>query len=134
MTIKDFFKQNWKIITGITILIVLFIISFTILIHSNSILKFKEKLAKEEVDSLHKNNQLLIHELQINRDSIQIFHNLALNADSRDTIYVNQIKYLKTKTNNEISNFNTLSTDSQQREFSNLISEYSKTRFNKDSI
>ncbi len=125
-------KSNWKIITGIGVLLIFLIISYTILINSNSTLKFKEKLAKEEIDSLHKENKNLLKELKLTKDSIQIFHDLAILHENKDTIYLKQIKYLQNKTNEEITHYNSLPIDSQYRIFTELAEEYIKTGFNPD--
>ena len=66
---------------------------------------------------LHKENEILLKELTLNRDSIQLLHKLAIENNNRDTIYINQIKWLKNRTNEEISHFNNLSLDSQYAVF-----------------
>lgn len=105
-----------------------------VLLFTNSSSSKSEKQAKQEVKELHKENESLLKDLKSTKDSIEVLHNLAIKNNNRDTIYINQIKYINIKTNEEISHFNSLSTDAQYSEFSNLISEYSKTRFNKDSL
>lgn len=105
-----------------------------VLLFTNSSSSKSEKQAKQEVKELHKENESLLKHLKSTKDSIEVLHNLAIENNNRDTIYINQIKYINIKTNEEISHFNSLSTEAQYKQFSNLISEYSKTRFNKDSL
>ena len=131
--LKDFFiKYKNYIIAAIVLLIFLFTILF--FISGSSPFRGYEKQSKKEIEQLHKENKLLLNLLQTTRDSIEILHKAAIENNSKDTIYINQIKYLNKKTNEEISQFNSLSPDSQYRKFSNLVSEYSKTRFDKDSL
>lgn len=115
-------------------LVVLLLFLSGVLLFTNSSSSKSEKQAKQEVKELHKENESLLKDLKSTKDSIEVLHNLAIKNNNRDTIYINQIKYINIKTNEEISHFNSLSTDAQYSEFSNLISEYSKTRFNKDSL
>lgn len=133
MLVKDFFtKYKNYFIAAIVLLIFLFTILF--LLSDYSPIRNAEKRAKEELTQLHKDNEILLKELTLNRDSIQLLHKLAIENNNRDTIYINQIKWLKSKTNEEISHFNSLPTDAQYSKFSSLVSEYSKTRFDKDSL
>lgn len=124
--IVEYLKHYWYI-PVIAILLALLLIGGNI--KSNN-----EKYFKQEVDSLHKENNKLKNTLIEIRDSIEILHNLALQEKLKDTIYINKIEYLKQKTNEEISHFNTLSADSQYIIFSSLITEYSKTGFSKDTL
>lgn len=112
MLVKDFFtKYKNYFIAAIVLLIFLFTILF--LLSDYSPIRNAEKRAKEELTQLHKDNEILLKELTLNKDSIQLLHKLAIENNNRDTVYINQIKWLKTKTNEEISNFNNLSLDSQ---------------------
>lgn len=112
MLVKDFFtKYKNYFIAAIVLLIFLFTILF--LLSDYSPIRNSEKRAKEELTQLHKDNEILLKELTLNKDSIQLLHKLAIENNNRDTVYINQIKWLKTKTNEEISNFNNLSLDSQ---------------------
>ena len=116
MLVKDFFtKYKNYFIAAIVLLIFLFTILF--LLSDYSPLRNAEKRAKEELKQLHKDNEILLKELTLNKDSIQLLHKLAIENNNRDTVYINQIKWLKTKTNEEISNFNNLSLDSQYAVF-----------------
>ena len=116
MLVKDFFtKYKNYFIAAIVLLIFLFTILF--LLSDYSPIRNAEKRAKEELKQLHKDNEILLKELTLNKDSIQLLHKLAIENNNRDTVYINQIKWLKTKTNEEISNFNNLSLDSQYAVF-----------------
>ena len=128
---KEFLKTNWKYIVLIVLLIASFIAG-AILFSNNSNLRNSEKASKIELKALHTHNKELEKEIKLNRDSIQIFHDLAIFHKNKDTVYLNQIKYLQIKTNEEISHFNSLELDSQYIVFSNLIEEYSRTGFNTD--
>lgn len=112
MLFKEFFtKYKNYFIAALVLLLFLFAILF--LLSDNSPIRNAEKQAKKELKELHKENEILLKELTLNRDSIQLLHKLAIENNNRDTIYINQIKWLKNRTNEEISHFNNLSLDSQ---------------------
>ena len=116
MLFKEFFtKYKNYFIAALVLLIFLFAILF--LLSDNSPIRNAEKQAKKELKELHKENEILLKELTLNRDSIQLLHKLAIENNNRDTIYINQIKWLKNRTNEEISHFNNLSLDSQYAVF-----------------
>jgi hypothetical protein len=113
---KEFFtKYKNYFIAALVLLLFLFAILF--LLSDNSPIRNAEKQAKKELTQLHKENEILLKELTLNRDSIQLLHKLAIENNNRDTIYINQIKWLKNRTNEEISHFNNLSLDSQYAVF-----------------
>jgi hypothetical protein len=113
---KEFFtKYKNYFIAALVLLLFLFAILF--LLSDNSPIRNAEKQAKKELKELHKENEILLKELTLNRDSIQLLHKLAIENNNRDTIYINQIKWLKNRTNEEISHFNNLSLDSQYAVF-----------------
>jgi len=124
--IVELFKEYWYY-SVIALLL-------AILLVGGSIKSTNEKNTKKEIEFLHKENKKLQNTLVEIRDSIDILHKAALEAKYQDTIYIDKIEWLKTKTNEEISHFNTLNPDSQYIVFSDLLTEYSKTRFNQDSI
>ena len=109
--------KKWWYIPVIVILLLIILIGGGV---NNSV----EKQNKKEIEVLHKENKKLQSSLIEIRDSIEILHKAALEAKYRDTIYINRIEYLKIKTNEEISHFNTLSIDSQYFIFSKYIEEY----------
>lgn len=116
MLFKEFFtKYKNYFIAALVLLLFLFAILF--LLSDNSPIRNAEKQAKKELKELHKENEILLKELTLNRDSIQLLHKLAIENNNRDTIYINQIKWLKNRTNEEISHFNNLSLDSQYAVF-----------------
>lgn len=132
MQFKEFVSTYKTHILVALVMLLLFLSG--VLLFTNSSSSKSEKQAKQEVKELHKENESLLKHLKSTKDSIEVLHNLAIENNNRDTIYINQIKYINIKTNEEISHFNSLSTEAQYKQFSNLISEYSKTRFNKDSL
>lgn len=116
MLFKEFFtKYKNYFIAALVLLLFLFAILF--LLSDNSPIRNAEKQAKKELKELHKENEILLKELTLNRDSIQLLHKLAIENNNRDTVYINQIKWLKNRTNEEISHFNNLSLDSQYAVF-----------------
>jgi len=124
--IVELFKEYWYYPVIALLLAILLI--------GGSIKSTNEKNTKKEIEFLHKENKKLQNTLVEIRDSIDILHKAALEAKYQDTIYIDKIEWLKTKTNEEISHFNTLNPDSQYLIFSEYISEYSKDRFNQDSL
>lgn len=124
--IVELFKEYWYY-SVIALLL-------AILLVGGSIKSTNEKNTKKEIEFLHKENKKLQNTLVEIRDSIDILHKAALEAKYQDTIYIDKIEWLKTKTNEEISHFNTLNPDSQYLIFSEYISEYSKDRFDQDSL
>lgn len=126
--VKEFLFK-YKTYIALTLLLAIFFLGATFLFYSNDELRRNEKAAKIELKALHKYNKDLEKELKLNRDSIQILHDLAVFYNSKDTVYINQIKYLKTKTNEEITNLHKLPIDSQYSVFSTLLEQYSETRF-----
>lgn len=126
--VKEFFSK-YGIYILLVVLTAIFFLTIAILFHNNNNLRRNEKAAKIEIKALHKYNKDLEKEIKLNRDSVKIYHDLALFYNSKDTIYINQIKYLKTKTNEEISHLHKLPIDSQYSVFSALLEQYSETRF-----
>lgn len=125
-------KYKWWFIG---VLIVIFIAGLIpLFINNNPFIRDNEKATKVLLDSLHKENKLLIKQLQINKDSIQILHEAALVSIARDTIYVNQIKWLKDKTNEEVQSVYNNSVDSNLRLHTKLSEEFIRGLSGKDSL
>ena len=131
--VKEFIIKYRNVI-GIIILLTIFFIGLSILFFDNNGLRRIEKQTKTEIEQLHKENKSLLKDKQILLDSVKILHDLAINTNNQDTIYINQIKVIKTKTNEEFNHLHTLNRDSTYILFSDLLSEYSKNRFSKDSF
>lgn len=127
--IKDFLKKYWFYI-AIVVLFLLLITGVVLLINSNSNTKDSENLIK----SLSKENKILLKDKEQLIDSMEYFHLQALIQNSKDTIYINKISYLKTKTNEEINSVYNLPPDSQYHLFTKLSEEFITGLNNTDSL
>lgn len=123
------FIKKYKTVIGVAALLLIFFLALSFLINDNSQYRRNEKANKIEIKALHEHNKELEKELKLAQDSAKIYHDLALFYNSKDTVYIKQIKYLQNKTNEEISHYNSLPFDSQYSIFSNLAEEYIKTGF-----
>lgn len=125
-----FIKDN-KEILAIVFLLALFFIVIANLTTCNNPLKGLEKGGEKLIDSLNKVNVELTEEAKLLSDSIVVLHNAAIHQNNIDTIYINHIKYLKTKTNEDLSKIDTNTPDSNIALYGNLSEEYISTGFNK---
>lgn len=128
------FLNKYKIYILLIVIIISLIISAGFLFQSSYNIRKQEKEGKILIDSLHKDNKSLIKELQLNKDSILILHNLAISTNNQDTVYVNKIKYLKNQTNEEVNSVYNNSVDSNLRLHAKLSTEFISGLSGKDSI
>lgn len=117
-------SNNYK-----SILAILFILILFFLWDSNNTKKNNEK-----VDNLLKQNEAILKEIQVGRDSMISAINEARNTLQKDSIYKIEIRNIENKTYEEISNFNSLPVDGQIIVFQQLADEYISTGFNQDSL
>tara|TARA_R110000868_G_scaffold1729_5_gene13925 strand:+ start:20911 stop:21306 length:396 start_codon:yes stop_codon:yes gene_type:complete len=130
LKIKEFITAN----KGIIAIILLLSLFFTVITHlttCNNPLRGLGKDGEKFIDSLNKVNIELQEEKQLLSDSILVLHNAAINQNNKDTIFVNHIRYYKTKTNEEVNSIPTLSADSNARLNSDLADDF---RQYKDSL
>src|SRR6187402_2076044 len=127
------FLEKYKIYIIVALIVIILVIAGIFLFRNSNIRK-KEKEAKVLIDSLHKYNSFLLKEKEELRDSIQIFHNQAIATIFKDTIYINQIKYLKTKTNEEANSVYNNSIDSNLKLHAKLSSEFISGLSGTDSL
>lgn len=129
----DFLKKYKTaiLLIGATVFII-FLLSLFISSPYSALFKRHQTEDKKVIDNLNKENKILQLERKELRDSINILHNLAIQTKEKDTIYQNQIKYIKTKQDEEITHIRNLTLDSQYIVFSSYIEEYSKTGFNQN--
>jgi len=120
----NFLSNNYK-----SILAILFILILFFLWDSNNTKKNNEK-----VDNLLKQNEAILKEIQVGRDSMISAINEARNTLQKDSIYKIEIRNIENKTYEEISNFNSLPVDGQIIIFQQLADEYISTGFNQDSL
>lgn len=120
----NFLHNNYK-----SILAILFILILFFLWDSNNTKKNNEK-----VDNLLKQNETILKEIQVGRDSMISAINEARNTLQKDSIYKIEIKNIENKLYEEISNFNSLPVDGQIIVFQQLADEYISTGFNQDSL
>jgi len=120
----NFLSNNYK-----SILAILFILILFFLWDSNNTKKNNEK-----VDNLLKQNEAILKEIQVGRDSMISAINEARNTLQKDSIYKIEIKKIENKLYEEISNFNSLPVDGQIIVFQQLADEYISTGFNQDSL
>ena len=97
----------------------------------NSTLRGLDKGGEKLIDSLNKVNIELIEEKKLLSDSILVLHNAAINQNNKDTVFINHIRYLKNKTNEDLSKIDTNTPDSNIALYGNLSEEYISTGFNK---
>jgi predicted small secreted protein len=128
-----FLKDNKEVI-AIILLLALFFTVIANLTTCNNPLRGLGKDGEKFIDSLNKVDIKLLEANKKLSDSIIVLHNAAINQNNKDTIYVNKIKYYKTKTNEEVNSIPTLSPDSVSSKFSTLAEEFISTRFSEDTL
>ena len=130
LKIKEFITLNKEVISIILLLTIFFTVIAN-LTTCNNPLRGLEKDGEKFIDSLNKVNIELLEEKQLLSDSIVVLHNAAINQNNKDTVFVNHIRYLKNKTNEEANSISTLSVDSNARLNSDLADDF---RQYKDSL
>lgn len=120
----NFLLSNYKSILAILFILILFFLWDS----SNT------KKNNEKVDNLLKQNEIILKQIQVGRDSMITAINEARNTLKKDSIYKIEIRNIENKTYEEISNFNSLPVDGQIIVFQQLADEYISTGFNQDSL
>lgn len=123
--ITTFLKKNKQVL----IIALLITILLPFLFNVDNSINFKSDENKE----LKKQNKEILKEIKLKKDSMQILYEAVTNSIFRDTVYIKQIRYLKTSTNEEINNIPTLSIDSNLLLFARNSEEFIRG-FHKDSL
>lgn len=120
-----FLKKNKQVLSIILLIIVLLPFLFNI----DNAIGFKTN----ENQELKKQNIEILKEIKLKKDSMQILYEAVLNSKLKDTVYINQIRYLKTKSNEEVNNIPNLSVDSNLNLFTRNSEEFIRG-FSEDSL
>lgn len=120
-----FLKKNKQVL----IIILLIIVLLPFLFNIDNAIGFKTN----ENQELKKQNIEILKEIKLKKDSMQILYEAVLNSKLKDTVYINQIRYLKTKSNEEVNNIPNLSVDSNLNLFTRNSEEFIRG-FSEDSL